>query len=163
MEEAQQLFSVENVDIKLMLDEMMDDFELKLEKTKMKIDLQIPTDFNITGNTELLDSIFRNLIDNSIKYAGDGATIEIQNYFEDNNYHYFSFSDNGIGIQEKHLPRIFERFYRADNGRARKMGGTGLGLSIVKNAVGFHKGRIFIKARKEGGIEFFFSLKKQLS
>ncbi|MPQ46798.1 two-component sensor histidine kinase [Marinifilum sp. N1E240] len=163
MEEAQQLFSVENVDIKLMLDEMMDDFELKLEKTKMKVDLQIPADLNIKGNSELLDSIFRNLIDNSIKYAGDSSLIEINNYFEDNNYHYFSFADNGIGIQEKHLPRIFERFYRADNGRARKMGGTGLGLSIVKNAVSFHQGRIFIKARKEGGIEFFFSLKKQLS
>lgn len=163
MEEAQQLFTIENVDIGKLLNEMLDDFELKLDHAKMNINLHIPQDLTIKGNSELLDSVFRNLIDNSIKYAGEGSSIEIRNYFEDNNYHYFSYHDNGIGISEEHLPRIFERFYRADNGRSRKMGGTGLGLSIVKNAVGFHKGRIFVKARKEGGTEFFFSLKKQLS
>ncbi|MDQ2179149.1 cell wall metabolism sensor histidine kinase WalK [Marinifilum sp. D714] len=163
MEETQQLFTIGNVSIGKLLNEMLDDFELKLEHAKMDIQLHIPEDLNIKGNTELLDSVFRNLIDNSIKYAGEGSSIEIKHYFEDNNYHYFSYHDNGIGISEDHLPRIFERFYRADNGRSRKMGGTGLGLSIVKNAVGFHKGRIFVKARKEGGTEFFFSLKKQLS
>ncbi|MGQ1909997.1 ATP-binding protein [Marinifilum sp. RC60d5] len=163
MEEAQQLFSVENINIRKILDEMIEDFELKLELSKMKIDLQIPRNLNITGNSELIDSVFRNLIDNSIKYAGKEVKVEIKNYFEDSNYHYFSYSDNGIGISEKHLPRIFERFYRADNGRSRKMGGTGLGLSIVKNAVSFHNGRIFVKPGKEKGVEFFFSLKKQLS
>lgn len=160
IEETNQLFPVETVDVKNMLTDMLSDFELKLEESKMEIDLKLPDELSINGNTELLDSIFRNLIDNSIKYAGEGSKIEIQNYFEDNNYHYFSFTDNGIGIKEEHLPRIFERFYRADNGRSRKMGGTGLGLSIVKNAVAYHKGRIFVKKPKENGIQFFFSLKK---
>ncbi|WP_421919228.1 ATP-binding protein [Marinifilum sp.] len=163
MEETQQLFTIEIVNIGKMLNEMLDDFELKLEKANMNIELLIPKELSIKGNSELLDSVFRNLIDNSIKYAGENSIIKIENYFEDNNYHYFSYHDNGIGISEEHLPRIFERFYRADNGRSRKMGGTGLGLSIVKNAVAFHKGRIFVKARKGGGTEFFFSLKKQLS
>jgi signal transduction histidine kinase len=163
MEETQQLFTIQSINIENMLLDMVDDFDLKLEACQMNIKLQIPGSLTIKGNSELLDAIFRNLIDNSIKYAGDGSTIEIKNYFEDNNYHYFSYHDNGIGISEEHLPRIFERFYRADNGRSRKMGGTGLGLSIVKNAVAFHKGRIFVKPRKDGGTEFFFSLKKQIS
>lgn len=162
MEEANQLFSIESVDIKRMLEEMHSDFELKLNECNMEMKLKFSQELKIMGNPELLDSIFRNLIDNSIKYAGEGTKIEIENYFEDTNYNYFSYTDNGIGIQEEHLPRIFERFYRADNGRSRKMGGTGLGLSIVKNAVSFHQGRIFVKNRKGGGIEFFFSLKKEL-
>jgi signal transduction histidine kinase len=162
MEEANQLFSIEEINIRNMLEALLDDFELKLEKSKMEIDLNIPANLKLNGCVELVDTIFRNLIDNSIKYAGEGVKVEINNYFEDNNYHYFSYADNGIGIKEEHLSRIFERFYRADNGRSRKMGGTGLGLSIVKNAVGFHKGRIFVKTRKTGGIEFFFSIKKEL-
>ncbi|PKQ60495.1 hypothetical protein BZG02_19165 [Labilibaculum filiforme] len=162
IEEANELFSIEDVNVNELVKEMLTDFELKLLEAKMEIAFNFPSDLTIKGNSELLDSIFRNLIDNSIKYAGEGCKIEIKNYFEDTNYHYFSFTDNGVGIQEEHLPRIFERFYRADNGRSRKMGGTGLGLSIVKNAVAYHKGRIFVKKRKEQGIEFFFSLKKEI-
>lgn len=162
IEETNQLFAIETVDLKSMVNDMLFDFELKVKKSKMKISLKFPAKLSIKGNPELLDSIFRNLIDNSIKYAGEGTSIEIEHYFEDNNYHYFSFTDDGIGIEEEHLARIFERFYRADNGRSRKMGGTGLGLSIVKNAVNYHKGRIFVKKQKEKGIKFFFSLKKDI-
>lgn len=162
IEETNQLFDVESIDLIDMLREMISDFELKLEDSKIGIELNFPSELKMKGNSELLDTIFRNLIDNSIKYAGEGSKIEIQNYFEDNNYHYFSYKDNGVGIREEHLPRIFERFYRGDAGRSRKMGGTGLGLSIVKNAVAYHKGRIFVKKPKEQGIEFFFSLKKEI-
>ncbi|WP_162845492.1 sensor histidine kinase [Labilibaculum antarcticum] len=162
IEEANELFSIEDVNVNEIVTDMVTDFELKLAEANMEIELIFPSDLTIKGNPELLDSIFRNLIDNSIQYAGEGCKIDIEHYFQDTNYHYFSFTDNGIGIKEEHLPRIFERFYRADNGRSRKMGGTGLGLSIVKNAVAYHKGRIFVKKRKEKGIEFFFSLKKEI-
>jgi signal transduction histidine kinase len=79
---------------------------------------------------------------------------------EDDEYYYFSFSDDGIGIEEKYLDHIFERFYRITEGRTRDKGGSGLGLSIVKDAVNFHNGVILAKNRAQGGLEFLFTIKK---
>jgi signal transduction histidine kinase len=91
-------------------------------------------------------------------YAGVGSTIFIECYRKDSEYLYFSVADNGVGVDSKHLNKIFDRFYRVDKGRSRKLGGTGLGLSIVKNAIHFHQGRISAKNRKGGGLEFLFTL-----
>ena len=95
-------------------------------------------------------------------YAGENITINLTCYKEDEKFYYFNFSDNGIGVEEEHINRIFERFYRVDKGRSRKLGGTGLGLSIVKNAVLFHKGQISAKSQKGKGISFLFTLKKHI-
>ena len=115
----------------------------------------------VEGNHTLLYSIFWNLTDNAVNYAGEGVTITIEQYAEDDDFYYFSFHDNGCGVPEADLEKIFVRFYRVDEGRSRKNGGSGLGLSIVRNSVLYHKGRISAKNRKEGGLEFLFSLAKK--
>jgi signal transduction histidine kinase len=120
----------------------------------------ITDDLIIKGNANLLYSVFRNLTDNVIRYAGTDIEINISKFNEDRNYFYFSYSDNGTGISEQHLNRIFERFYRVNEGRTRDTGGSGLGLSIVKNAVAFHKGTIVAKNKADGGLEFLFKLQK---
>ena len=107
----------------------------------------------------LLFSIFRNLMDNAINYAGEGGTIEVA-VVEQPDLWQFTFKDNGIGIPAEHLPRIFERFYRIDKGRSRDMGGTGLGLSIVKNAILLHGGNITVQRPSAGGLAFEFSIRK---
>ncbi|MDR2470242.1 MAG: HAMP domain-containing histidine kinase, partial [Tannerella sp.] len=114
----------------------------------------------VKGNRHLLHSIFRNLTDNVIRHAGGHVEIRISKYDEDEHSFYFSYSDTGTGIPEHHLPRLFERFYRINEGRTRDTGGSGLGLSIVKKAVTFHRGTVSVKNRTKGGLELLFNLKK---
>ena len=114
----------------------------------------------IKANRSLLISVFYNLFENAIKYGGDHIEICLNNYLEDSNFYYFSFSNTGNSIDEKHFLRVFERFYRVDEDRSRPKGGTGLGLAIVKNAIQLHGGEITAGNLKEGGVEFLFTLSK---
>lgn len=129
---------------------IMDIVEEERLKTDMTIKCDIP-DLMIYGNRQMLESIFRNLIDNAIAYSG-ASLLTIEANSEGN----FRVSDNGCGIPSEHLPHIFERFYRIDKGRSRAAGGTGLGLSIVRNAVAIHGGDI--KANSLNGLSFDFKL-----
>lgn len=160
MEEAANQFQLEKVSLTQLLDELRIDLTDKLESNDIKLRYLVKENLTIRGNYTLLYSIFRNLIDNTISYAGQHIEAEINNYMEDDDYLYFIYYDTGIGIDDKYLPRLFERFYRVNEGRTRETGGSGLGLSIVKNAVMFHKGEIQVKNRKNGGLEFFFTLRK---
>ncbi len=123
------------------------------------IDIHISCDKNIilTGNRQLIASIFSNLIENAITYSG-GNRIDIEIYRTDSDRLLITVADNGCGVESEHLPRLFERFYRVDKGRSRSAGGTGLGLSIVKNAVKLHHGDISVLNRPEGGLMFRISL-----
>lgn len=160
MDEAPELNEKEVVNLYLLVEDIIKEVSLGLEEKQITIQNLIPTHLKIHGNQSLLYSIFRNLTDNAMAYGGNGIEVIINCFREDENFYYFSFSDNGIGIPEEHLNRIFERFYRVDKGRSRKLGGTGLGLAIVKNAVLFHGGSIFAKNSTDQGIEFIFTLKK---
>jgi two-component system OmpR family sensor kinase/two-component system phosphate regulon sensor histidine kinase PhoR len=160
IEDAGELFEIKPVNIKRVVADVIENLESRLLSKNIKCTLNIDDEVVVNGNDSLLASVFQNLIENSVNYAGENIKIEIKNYLEDQKFCYFSYSDNGIGIPEEHLPRIFERFYRIDSGRTRELGGTGLGLSIVKNAIQLHKGKISARNREEGGIEFLFTLAK---
>lgn len=161
IEEASGLFSMEDTNVKEPVCLAIDDLHSELEKKNISVNNKIPDNKVIKANKSILYSIWRNLIENTVKYAGENICINIKLYHEDVKFLYFSYSDTGIGIPEEHLHRIFERFYRIDSGRARITGGTGLGLAIVKNGIIFHKGDISVKIPDMGGIEFIFTISKE--
>jgi len=115
----------------------------------------------ITASRFLLEQMFINLIDNAIKYTPDHGEVGIE-ITDKNEYLTIEIYDNGIGIPKDSLPRIFERFYRVDKTRSRKMGGTGLGLSIVKHIVIIHGGKIDVKSEEGKGSRFCISLPKKV-
>lgn len=119
----------------------------------------LPEDMPMCGNASLLESVFRNLLDNSVAYSG-GSNIEIGLIGTTAESYRIRFADDGSGIDDEHLAHIFERFYRIDKGRSRKSGGTGLGLSIVKNAVMLHGGTISVANRQTGGLEFVMTIRR---
>ncbi|WP_165154910.1 cell wall metabolism sensor histidine kinase WalK [Parabacteroides sp. ZJ-118] len=162
LDEASEMFDLMEVNITKLIAEIQKECSKEMEEKHITSEITLPGDPTVSGNNSLLYSIFRNLYDNAIAYAGENIKITINCYKEDPKYYYFSFSDNGVGIPEEHINRIFERFYRVDKGRSRKIGGTGLGLSIVKNGVNFHKGQISAKSSPGKGVTFFFTLKKKL-
>lgn len=161
MDEASNMIDMEKVDITAMMGNILGEVALELEERNIKTDNQLRQEIKVRGNYSLLYSIFRNLTDNAIAYAGTDITISVKCFREDENFYYFSFADTGIGVAPEHLNRLFERFYRVDKGRSRKLGGTGLGLAIVKNAVIIHGGNISAKNNQGGGLEFVFTLAKE--
>ncbi|MDR1562399.1 MAG: hypothetical protein LBS54_04860 [Dysgonamonadaceae bacterium] len=161
IDDAPNSFTLEHVNIANIIVELKKENQAAMNVKNIKLNWQVPQNITVWGNRNLLTAIFRNLFDNAIRYAGNNITIHIIRHAESINYHHFTFSDTGIGIPgHRHLSRIFERFYRVNEGRTRDTGGSGLGLSIVKNAVHFHHGEISVKNRTGGGLEFTFRLPK---
>lgn len=159
MDDAPEIKENVEVNISQMVEDISKETALQLEKHHMSFIINLPENIIVHGNKSLLYSVFRNLTDNAITYAGYGTTITLD-AVENNKDWSFAFYDNGIGVANEHLSRIFERFYRVDKGRSRKLGGTGLGLAIVKNAVMIHGGTIQAKNLPTGGLRFDFNIKK---
>ena len=159
LDDGADMIDFEAVDITQMVADIYRETSLAREERKMTFDNQLPGRIVVKGNRSLLYSVFRNLTDNAIAYAGEGCKITLMANEQGNKWH-FIFMDNGLGVASEHLARLFERFYRVDKGRSRKMGGTGLGLAIVKNAVLLHGGTIRVNNRPEGGLKFEFTIKK---
>src|SRR5699024_7521050 len=140
MEEATNTFKLEAVNLVSLLNRVKEEMNAVLSEKAMQMSWQLPDHLSVNGNRVLLHSLFKNLTENAVRYAGSHTEIKVLLFNEDERFYYFSFYDTGVGIKnEAHLNRLFERFYRVQEGRTRDTGGTGLGLSIVKNAVLFHQ------------------------
>ena len=160
MDEASQVIRKEPVIVNDLIAEVAEEMALKPAEQRLRVNVDFPERVEVVGNPALLSSIFRNLADNAAAYSG-GRDIYIRLLDNSPEACTILFADNGIGVAEEHLPHLFERFYRIDKGRSRKLGGTGLGLSIVKNAVMIHGGTISARNRERGGLEFRFTLRKR--
>lgn len=143
----------QNVDLSDIINTAVVEHQMIAETKDITIENNVVRALPMSGNQSLLEAIFNNLIDNAIAYSGC-TVIKIQLLHEDDKKIVLSVSDNGIGIADEHLPRLFERFYRIDKGRSRAAGGTGLGLAIVKNAVMLHDGNISVENIISGGLSF---------
>ena len=161
IEEAPHSFNSETCSLHDLVDEVKSAYQAQLHEQRIMFFNQISSSCQVEGNKNLLYTVFRNLVENTLKYGGEMAHIHISCYNEDEEFYYFSYADEGVGIaEEQHLNRLFERFYRISAGRTRQTGGTGLGLSIVKNTILLHGGTIIAKNRASGGLEFLFTLRK---
>ncbi|WP_308659823.1 ATP-binding protein [uncultured Alistipes sp.] len=160
MDEGSQLIGKEHVVLNDIIADIAADIQLLPPERRLRVHCDFPRPLEIYGSPSLLSSVFRNLADNATAYSS-GRDIFIRLLDEDAESYTISFADNGIGVEEEHLPHLFERFYRVDKGRSRKMGGTGLGLSIVRNAIAIHGGTITALNRPQGGLEFRFTLRKR--
>lgn len=159
MDYAPELLTKVTLDVSEVVSSVVEETRLALQKRGMTLRNCLPEDIIVQGNASLIYSIFRNLMENAINYAGEGTIIEMS-AVETPRQWQFTFSDNGVGVSASHLPRLFERFYRVDKGRSRELGGTGLGLAIVKNAVLHHGGTISAHQAEGGGLLLKFSLSK---
>ena len=165
MDDAPEMMGSEDVNISDIVASVQRETALQLQQKRMTFVNRLPEGIVVKGSPSLLYSVFRNLTDNAIAYAGIGTAITVDAEERDSDdgdddepHWHFTFRDNGVGVPAEHLPRLFERFYRVDKGRSRKMGGTGLGLAIVKNAVLLHGGTIGVRNAEGGGLRFDFAL-----
>ena len=142
-------------------------FEM-LEITASKKNIKLVLDFNdklplrVNADNEKIQQVLTNLIENSIKYGKENGTTELVIQELTENKIIVRVTDNGLGIEEKHFNRLFERFYRVDQSGSRKGGGSGLGLAIVKHIMDAHDEKIYIESEFGVGSEFSFTLEKSL-
>ena len=158
MEDGSQLIGKEPIVINNIIHEIAEELEIMPAEERFFLHTNFNEQVIIEGNLSLIASIFRNLTENAIAYS-NGKNIYISLIENNKKWCKIRFEDDGCGVEEKQLSRLFERFYRVDKGRSRQMGGTGLGLAIVKHAVQFHGGNIAVTNRPNGGLRFEFTLK----
>ena len=160
IEDGSSLIGKEKVLINTIIEELENEMLIMPEEERLTLHNNFNEQVIIEGNISLIGSIFQNLTENAIAYS-KGKNIYITLLENTETECKIRFEDDGCGVEEKQLTRLFERFYRVDKGRSRQLGGTGLGLAIVKHAVQFHGGTISVSNRPNGGLRFDFSLQKQ--
>lgn len=152
----------ENFNIIKLIKNVFDLLEMKAAKKNISLvfDIDYKESIKVYGDQERLQQVLTNLIVNSIKYGKKDGTTEISVEHLIKNKVIIRVTDNGEGIEEKHMPRLFERFYRVDKSGSRKEGGSGLGLSIVKHIIDAHDEKIYVESQHGIGSEFSFTMEK---
>ena len=159
IEDAPEQLHTEKLNVRTVVGNVLEEYSSQIAARGDVVENMLPEDLTMDGNQALIYAIFRNLIENSLQYAGDNVTLHIEcSSFKGRNIR-FVYYDTGVGVGQEHLKRIFERFYRVSEGRTRDAGGSGLGLSIVRNAVAFHGGEITAHRHNGGGLEYRFTMK----
>ena len=151
-----------NFNIYELIENVYDLMEFESEKNNIKllVNNENNTPVIVNADKERILQVLTNLIVNSIKYGKEGGYTKVKVEEYDKDRIIVRVKDNGEGIEDEHLPRLFERFYRIDKNRSRKKGGSGLGLSIVKHIIEAHQEQIFVESKIGQGTEFSFTLKK---
>ncbi|MEE1884255.1 sensor histidine kinase [Pedobacter flavus] len=159
LESGEISMNYEKFDIVLLAKETLTHLEDNALKKKIKLQIQdkYTTPAIVLADKEKIRTVLINLIQNSIKYGRENGTTDIK-IFELHDQYLIEITDNGIGIEEKHLIRLFERFYRVDSHRSREVGGTGLGLAIVKHILEAHEQTISVRSTPYIGTTFAFTL-----
>ena len=143
--------------------EIVESLEIKAQKRNVKLSLDWKRigsqEINVLCDRDKIGQVLSNIINNSINYGVENGHTEVR-FFDLEDNILIEVSDDGVGIREEHLPRLFERFYRVDKSRARNEGGTGLGLAIVKHLVEAHGQTIDVRSTEGQGSTFSFTLKK---
>jgi len=152
---------MESFNLVKVVEEVFEDQEMQAKKQNIKIgfDSSYNKPVKVIGDKKRIMEVISNLINNSIKYGKPGGKTTV-GFIDTGENILVDITDNGIGIEEKDLPRIFERFFRVDKSRSRESGGTGLGLSIVKHVIQAHKQTITVRSKAGKGTSFIFSLDK---
>jgi two-component system phosphate regulon sensor histidine kinase PhoR len=160
LESGEQLLIKENFVIQEVIKEIFESLSIKADEKKIKCYIKKGCELPLTvyADKEKIKQVLINFIDNALKYGKPDGIIEGSAYKIDGKKILVEISDNGYGISEEHLPRIFERFYRTDLARARKVGGSGLGLSIAKHIVEAHSEAIHVRSKTDVGTTFGFTL-----
>jgi len=142
--------------------EIFDEMGIVAKEKRIKFNFKQGCDkpFFVKADQERIRQVFVNLITNSVKYGRSNGNTKIGFYNMDDKHLLIEISDDGYGIEERHLPRLFERFYRVDKSRSREQGGSGLGLAIVKHIIEAHKQTVNVRSKPNVGSTFGFTLEK---
>src|SRR5690606_10421121 len=160
LESGQLSINFMQFDISVLIHEVIESFEIKAKHHKVKLSFRPKGHTIVYADREKIRQVLNNLVSNSIKYGKEGGETSIM-LFELHDQFLVEVTDNGMGIDEKNLPRLFERFYRTDKSRARQIAGSGLGLSIVKHIIEAHQQTVSVRSKVGTGSTFAFTLEKR--
>lgn len=161
LESGHMVLDIQEFDLHTLTDEVIADLEMRAAERNIKLSYKegAAQHFRVRADKENIRQVLINLVHNSIKYGTEGGFTKIS-FYDGESFVLVEVSDNGIGIKDKHLNHVFDRFYRVDKSRSRDAGGTGLGLSIVKHIMEAHHQTVTVRSTEGQGTTFGFTLEK---